>query len=988
MAKFVPTMRKMRPLSQTGPIEVSFTPRGPRERQTSLHPSNLPSHKASESRRDDSVSTEVSKKPPSRGFTDVMMGLNMNDMQKLSAEFARHSKGLTMQQFVSAMCKALRDWEASKLEMVTLLIEMFREIDINGDQSMEWDEFVSFIVESGMVFPDNSKVDAVESYSASEVKDSSVHKQGIEKVQYFPTWDKLVVSEKNKIVKLYDPATLHVTQTLQGPHLRSTVLASEYIPEHTLLATATADCTVQFWDTQTYERKRQMRVDRPQHALQWAGPLQTLFTASTTGTIYAWSLSNPEAVEQRHKLDGHTDVCMDILLLNNSHNLASASLDTTVRVWDGTTGEERQRLEGHAKGVYALTFNQTYHFLISAGFDRDAYIWNPFSRRLVNKLSGHSTSLIGVKCMPDTPQIITADRDGIFKIWDVRNFQCVQTFNSSSGGVIGLQQFTVAPQYKRIIAVSSSVHYFDYARPATPTLTDELPTVCALFNDISSTFCTATAHDVKVWNKNGVVERVYRQPVQSEITCFATDDRRRKLIIGTHSGEIECFNYSNGATMKSFQSHSAEVSCLLYCDAAKIVITGSWDKTVRIHDELEASHGVTIKTLTGHQGEVTCIAYSPGMALIASGDTKKEVRIWDFDRAQYDASLPETFEAEITALTFLETYPALLVADGSGTVTLWAMRPSTIRMHCVYRFVNKHEDPLNTTLTPTPPIPTAVTVMCYDNAKQQLFTGDELGYIRCWDFADLMPKTNIKPLNFHGKLRYEPLPNNRRSREDDTSYMKPSALATPADFVVPKLDKHYLKMGREWRAHRDLIKHLTILREPLAEPTLMSISYDRVVRFWSCDTGESLGCLQQGRGLTTKPEQLRKWNVNIDLRAREAAENHYIQELVKWVEQQPPDDWDAETVRPSGAVTARQVQIPQLQVPIKKPSDAFEFKYKGTVLEHDMIARLLRGSSSAREEIQAVAFAKPAKKPQQHRPTDAEEPSFFLTQTPAERKKA
>jgi hypothetical protein len=36
-----------------------------------------------------------------------------------------------------------------------------------------------------------------------------------------------------------------------------------------------------------------------------------------------------------------------------------------------------------------------------------------------------------------------------------------------------------------------------YAKPPTPTLTDDLPTVCALFNGLNQTFCTANERDIK-----------------------------------------------------------------------------------------------------------------------------------------------------------------------------------------------------------------------------------------------------------------------------------------------------------------------------------------------------------------------------------------------------------------------------------------------------------------------------------------------------------
>lgn len=42
--------------------------------------------------------------------------------------------------------------EESKLEYIEALIDAFEQIDVNGDETLEWDEFSNFIVETGIKF--------------------------------------------------------------------------------------------------------------------------------------------------------------------------------------------------------------------------------------------------------------------------------------------------------------------------------------------------------------------------------------------------------------------------------------------------------------------------------------------------------------------------------------------------------------------------------------------------------------------------------------------------------------------------------------------------------------------------------------------------------------------------------------------------------------------------------------------------------------------
>ena len=39
--------------------------------------------------------------------------------------------------------------EDSRLEYLEALIDSFEQIDVNGDETLEWDEFSNFIVETG-----------------------------------------------------------------------------------------------------------------------------------------------------------------------------------------------------------------------------------------------------------------------------------------------------------------------------------------------------------------------------------------------------------------------------------------------------------------------------------------------------------------------------------------------------------------------------------------------------------------------------------------------------------------------------------------------------------------------------------------------------------------------------------------------------------------------------------------------------------------------
>jgi WD40 repeat protein len=56
--------------------------------------------------------------------------------------------------------------------------------------------------------------------------------------------------------------------------------------------------------------------------------------------------------------------------------LATASIDSTARVWDPATGDCLRTLTGHAESVDGVAFSPDGRLLATASIDRTAKVWN------------------------------------------------------------------------------------------------------------------------------------------------------------------------------------------------------------------------------------------------------------------------------------------------------------------------------------------------------------------------------------------------------------------------------------------------------------------------------------------------------------------------------------------------------------------------------------------------------------------------------------
>jgi len=116
-------------------------------------------------------------------------------------------EGLSLDQFIKVMLIHLPDTR-DKVGLVKNLIELFRQIDVNNDQSLEWDEFTGHIIELGMVMKDRTFIDAIKHYFASEIKDEKKHDTEVENIVYFDKLHEMMIMERDsKKFKVYDTKT-------------------------------------------------------------------------------------------------------------------------------------------------------------------------------------------------------------------------------------------------------------------------------------------------------------------------------------------------------------------------------------------------------------------------------------------------------------------------------------------------------------------------------------------------------------------------------------------------------------------------------------------------------------------------------------------------------------------------------------------------------------------------------------------------------------
>ena len=160
-----------------------------------------------------------------KNLVALLMQLDKAAMSSIRSSFQHHPDGLQLYAFVLIAMTYMRSCVGSR-EDIAALIEMFRDIDVNGDEVMEWEEFTSHLVQLASTYGEDTTGSQLPHFTPSIVEDVSTHDRVCDVVRYVPALKKIVLFERNsRRFKVYS-TDLKALTTVRGH--RAPLLCCEY----------------------------------------------------------------------------------------------------------------------------------------------------------------------------------------------------------------------------------------------------------------------------------------------------------------------------------------------------------------------------------------------------------------------------------------------------------------------------------------------------------------------------------------------------------------------------------------------------------------------------------------------------------------------------------------------------------------------------------------------------------------------------------------
>ncbi|MDP6539983.1 MAG: protein kinase [Planctomycetota bacterium] len=144
----------------------------------------------------------------------------------------------------------------------------------------------------------------------------------------------------------------------------------------------------------------------------------------------------------------------DLALDAAGRRLALVGQDEYLRVLDAADGRELWVLpNAHAKRINAVAFEPGGERLATASLDGTVRVWDGVARRLVSTLDCDGAEVTALAFHPHQARLASAARDGTLRIWDLESGNALLDLGLPAGEVAGL---TFSADGERLAAVSAS----------------------------------------------------------------------------------------------------------------------------------------------------------------------------------------------------------------------------------------------------------------------------------------------------------------------------------------------------------------------------------------------------------------------------------------------------------------------------------------------------------------------------------------------------
>jgi TIR domain/WD domain, G-beta repeat len=275
--------------------------------------------------------------------------------------------------------------------------------------------------------------------------------------------------------------------------------------------------------------------------------------------------------------------------------LLTSSDDSTVKLWDATTGVELAEFTQHENWVWDADFSPDGKLAVSASRDLSADIWSTSNAKLIRQLKGHRSSVRDAAWSPDGSAIATSSNDKTIIIWDPETGEAVRTLTGHGDRVTAID---FSPDGALLASASDdgNVRLWDWRNGRrVAALSIGGPGNDVQFSNDGAMFAAAADNGkIRIWRTQSRdrIATFNHGAAKAFGVAFANGDKT--LATSGIDPVIRLWNIADQTLIAELEGHRDASRSLDSSSDGKIIVSGSRDNTARIWDAVTGEELVTM----------------------------------------------------------------------------------------------------------------------------------------------------------------------------------------------------------------------------------------------------------------------------------------------------------------------------------------------------------------------------------------------------------
>ncbi|MCA8996772.1 MAG: protein kinase, partial [Planctomycetaceae bacterium] len=322
---------------------------------------------------------------------------------------------------------------------------------------------------------------------------------------------------------------------------------------------------------------------------------------------------------------GHSMLVRDVAFSPDGTRIATASMDSSIKLWDATSGQEIQTLRGHQGTVDQVIFSLDGTRLATRSSDRTIKIWDPHSGQSMATLKGDQNSFVEIAFSPDGEELLSVSSSATIWRWDVSTGQLISRSEGREQGVGG----SISPDGLRFLSIdNSAIILWDAI-----TGREIARQVNAVLHPRSSVFSSdgrhlaIAGHDIvtlwdadlsqKLWAADGKAGWIRG-------LCFSPDGTRLASAGGAR--KVQVWDVRSGWELMTLVGHDDEVGAVAFSPDGSRLASAGLDTTLKVWD---VRTGVNAMSIHAHEAVVDGIVFCKDGERLASVSFDRKLKFVD-----------------------------------------------------------------------------------------------------------------------------------------------------------------------------------------------------------------------------------------------------------------------------------------------------------------------------------------------------------------------